>query len=90
MSNNSPVDLETRQYDREDAQRLRPGGAHYMAYVGPPRQYDYMGATQFRLLAALGLRYPGARDAGQLPDAKALSLLNGAVLRDPELRASVA
>lgn len=27
-----------------------------MAYVGPPAQYDFMGATQFRLLCALGLR----------------------------------
>ena len=27
-----------------------------MAYVGPPTQYDFMGATQFRLLCALGLR----------------------------------
>lgn len=56
MSNTPPVDSETRQFDREDAQQLRPGDAHYLAYVGPPGQYDYMGATQFRLLAALGLR----------------------------------
>jgi len=27
-----------------------------MAYVGPPNQYDFMGATQFRLLSSLGLR----------------------------------
>lgn len=27
-----------------------------MAYVGPPTQYDVMGATQFRLLCTLGLR----------------------------------
>lgn len=27
-----------------------------MAYVGPPDEYDLMGATQFRLLCALGLR----------------------------------
>lgn len=27
-----------------------------MAYVGPPDQYDLMGATQFRLLTTLGLR----------------------------------
>src|SRR5262249_3090725 len=26
------------------------------AYVGPPRDYDFMGATQFRLLTTLGLR----------------------------------
>lgn len=35
---------------------LRPGDNHYMAYVGPPSQYDFMGATQFRLLCTLGLR----------------------------------
>lgn len=28
----------------------------YMAYVGPQEQYDFMGATQFRLLCSLGLR----------------------------------
>lgn len=35
---------------------LKPGDKHYMAYVGPPAQYDFMGATQFRLLCTLGLR----------------------------------
>lgn len=30
--------------------------AHYRAYVGPPGQFDFMGATQFRLLTGLGLR----------------------------------
>jgi cyclopropane fatty-acyl-phospholipid synthase-like methyltransferase len=39
------------------AARFLPAGAeHYSAYVGPPEQYDFMGATQFRLLTALGLR----------------------------------
>ena len=37
-------------------QKLKPGDLHPRAYVGPPDQYDYMGATQFCLLAALGLR----------------------------------
>lgn len=32
------------------------GDLTYDAYVGPPGQYDFMGATQFRLLTALGLR----------------------------------
>ena len=36
--------------------KLKPGDDHYMAYVGPPTQYDFMGATQFRLLCTLGLR----------------------------------
>ena len=35
---------------------LRPGDTHYRAYIGPPAEYDMMGATQFRLLTALGLR----------------------------------
>jgi SAM-dependent methyltransferase len=35
---------------------LKPGARHYMAYVGPPAQYDLMGSTQFRLLTTLGLR----------------------------------
>ena len=35
---------------------LKPGDEHYQAYVGPPGQYDLMGATQFRLLCTLGLR----------------------------------
>lgn len=39
-----------------DVSELRPGDNHYMAYVGPPTQYDFMGATQFRLLTTLGLR----------------------------------
>lgn len=41
---------------REAIAALKPGDPHYMAYVGPPTQYDFMGATQFRLLCALGLR----------------------------------
>lgn len=32
------------------------GDRHYKSYVGPPGQYDFMGATQFRLLCTLGLR----------------------------------
>jgi SAM-dependent methyltransferase len=39
-----------------EAAALPPGAAHYRAYVGPPAQYDFMGATQFRLLTSLGLR----------------------------------
>ena len=35
---------------------LQPGDRHYKAYVGPPDRYDFMGATQFRLLTSLGLR----------------------------------
>jgi len=39
-----------------DISELKPGDKHYMAYVGPPTQYDFMGATQFCLLFVLGLR----------------------------------
>ena len=45
-----------RSLDRNAARLLASGDAHYMAYVGPPDQYDLMGATQFRLLTTLGLR----------------------------------
>lgn len=39
-----------------DLMNLKPGDKHYKAYVGPPNRYDFMGATQFRLLTTLGLR----------------------------------
>jgi SAM-dependent methyltransferase len=39
-----------------EARGLAPGSEHYTAFVGPPDQYDLMGATQFALLVALGLR----------------------------------
>lgn len=43
--------------DRAEARALPPGSSeHYSAYVGPSAQYDFMGATQFRLACALGLR----------------------------------
>jgi SAM-dependent methyltransferase len=45
-----------RDMPREDARALPPGAQHYTAYVGPPTEYDVMGATQFRLLTTLGLR----------------------------------
>lgn len=45
-----------RNFDKTAAKDLKPGSAHYTAFVGPPSQYDYMGASQFNLLCALGLR----------------------------------
>lgn len=39
-----------------DISKLQPGDNHFKAYVGPPGQYDFMGATQFCLLTSLGLR----------------------------------
>ncbi len=46
-----------RSLDRMEARELPSGSTeHYTAYVGPPKQFDFMGATQFRLLTCLGLR----------------------------------
>jgi SAM-dependent methyltransferase len=39
-----------------EARSLAAGTEHYTAFVGPPDQFDLMGATQFRLLTTLGLR----------------------------------
>lgn len=52
----SDTDEETRTLSRQAARALAPGAGHYTAYVGPPQQYDFMGATQFCLLVTLGLR----------------------------------
>jgi len=45
-----------RALDADASRALAPGVEHYRAFVGPPAEYDLMGATQFRLLTALGLR----------------------------------
>lgn len=45
-----------RAHGTEPALALAGGSRHYRAYVGPPGQYDFMGATQFNLLTTLGLR----------------------------------
>jgi SAM-dependent methyltransferase len=52
----SPDSLRALRGDEIDPATLAPGDHHYMAYVGPPGQYDFMGATQFALLFTLGLR----------------------------------
>ncbi len=46
----------TRPPQASDPKDLVAGDPHYRAYVGPPNHYDFMGATQFRLLTTLGLR----------------------------------
>jgi cyclopropane fatty-acyl-phospholipid synthase-like methyltransferase len=59
MADNTVRTLETVQTlesEIENSKALRPGGSHYRAYVGPPEQYDFMGATQFALLFRLGIR----------------------------------
>jgi len=48
--------VSTRNLSDSDARTLGAGAGHYTAFVGPPDQYDLMGATQFRLLTTLGLR----------------------------------
>lgn len=54
MSN--PADLNLRDLDGRDTYKLRPGDENWRSYVGPPSQYDVMGATQFSLLTFLGMR----------------------------------
>jgi len=39
-----------------DLSKLQAGDNHYKAFVGPPLKYDLLGALQFSLLAAAGLR----------------------------------
>ena len=47
---------EIRKLKREQAKDLYIGAGHYSSYVGPPKLWDVLGASQFRLLTALGLR----------------------------------
>lgn len=42
--------------DIAHSKSIHAGGPHRRAYVGPAKEYDFMGATQFRLLTSLGLR----------------------------------
>jgi hypothetical protein len=58
MTGDRPPDWRdpTRDLAPDEAARLPPGAAHYRAYVGPPDRFDFMSATQFSLLFALGLR----------------------------------
>jgi SAM-dependent methyltransferase len=53
---NGAEDDDARALPHEAAKALSAGAHHYTAYVGPPEQYDFMGAMQFRLLTTLGLR----------------------------------
>lgn len=53
LSSGTPV-VEDDWIDR--TRQDRPGEGGHRSYVGPPDQYDFMGATQFRLLTGLGLR----------------------------------
>jgi cyclopropane fatty-acyl-phospholipid synthase-like methyltransferase len=53
---NSAEEKDVGALSPEAIQKVAPGMDHYTAFVGPPEQYDFMGATQFRLLTTLGLR----------------------------------
>lgn len=55
VSDNS-LPNELRALGSDEARDLPIGAEHYTAFVGPPKQYDFLGASQFRLLCALGLR----------------------------------
>jgi SAM-dependent methyltransferase len=49
--------MEAPSDDRESlGAGLKPGDAHYRAYVGPPEDYDLIAAMTFNLLTTLGLR----------------------------------
>jgi len=45
-----------RDKSDQESLRLAIGSENYRAFVGPPDEYDVMGATQFALLTAVGLR----------------------------------
>ena len=51
-----PKESGDRSLTYQAAAGLRTGAEHYRAYVGPPDRFDFMSATQFALLHALGLR----------------------------------
>ncbi len=50
------TDISKLESEIARAKTLNAGDSHYRAYVGPPDQYDIMGAAQFCLLFRLGLR----------------------------------
>lgn len=56
MQNSTSPNEETRNLKRAEARTLGSGADHYSAFVGPPELWDIVGAAQFRLLTALGLR----------------------------------
>jgi len=48
--------MSKRYLVKNEAKNLAAGDDHYTAFVGPPDQYGFMGATQFCLLISLGLQ----------------------------------
>lgn len=48
-------DSDVRELDAEAAEALKPGAQHYRAFVGPPKRYDFLSASQFALLFLLGM-----------------------------------
>jgi len=63
---------------RSEPEALEIGDHHYQAYVGPPDQYDIMGASQFLM----------ARDPESLPSRAMRRQLGGAIVLDPTFRES--
>ena len=61
--------------DLENFDQLQAGDLHYKAFVGPPKKYDLVGAMQFNLLTAFGLR-----DYHTLLDIGCGSLRSGKIL----------
>ncbi|MGH7782070.1 MAG: class I SAM-dependent methyltransferase [Candidatus Binataceae bacterium] len=53
---NAPENKDHGAATIEEVRKLEPGARHYRAYVGSPKAYDVSAATQFTLMAALGLR----------------------------------
>jgi cyclopropane fatty-acyl-phospholipid synthase-like methyltransferase len=56
-------------------QHLKPGDDHYRAYVGPPKDYDLIGAMVFNLLTCFGLK-----ETHKVLDIGCGSLRNGRLL----------
>lgn len=48
--------MSKRKLADKESNTLLPGEEHYRSYVGPPQEFDLIGASQFRLLTTLGLR----------------------------------
>ena len=56
MEENDPPMTETNPDSHNLGLGLKPGDRHYRAYIGPPEDYDLIGAMTFNLLTTLGLR----------------------------------
>lgn len=55
MSDKPALEGDLRKLSACDAMHLKAGTGHYRAYVGPPKRFDFLSASQFGLLFMLGL-----------------------------------